>query len=103
MGQLEDFRASLKKRPDGNSQSGEPSSEQPTQKPAENKKTKKTMKRTSIGTTGELHFELKALCIWLKKNDMGSNPSLSDTLQEILKVYYKKYPDAKKFVDEFCE
>ena len=56
MGQLEDFRASLKKRPEGNSQSSEPSSQQPTQKTVENKQTKKPMKRTSIGITGELHF-----------------------------------------------
>ena len=103
MGQLEDFRASLKKRPEGNSLSSEPSSQQPTQKMVENKQTKKPMKRTSIGITGELHFELKGLCIWMKKQDLCNNPSLSDMLQEMLKVYYKKYPEAKKFVDDFCE
>ena len=103
MGQLEDFRASLKKRPESNKQSGKPSSQQPTEKTVENKQPRKQMKRTSIGISGELHFELKGLCIWMKKQDMCNNPSLSDTLQEMLKVYYKKYPEAKKFVDDFCE
>jgi len=43
MGQLEDFRASLKKRPEGNNQSGESSSQQPAQKTAENKQKRKPM------------------------------------------------------------
>jgi hypothetical protein len=28
---------------------------------------------------------------------------ITDTIQEMMRVYYKKYPEAKEFVEKFCE
>lgn len=97
MGQLEDFRASLKKRDSAMSSEGEI----PAKSIARAKQEK--MKRRALGMSGELHLELKALSVWRLKSQHGANPGITDTIEEILRVYYKKYPDAKKFVDEFCE
>lgn len=97
MGQLEDFRESLKKKKDIT----ENTLNDHTKPKSTN--TQQQMSRASIGISGELHFELKGLCIWMKKNGIGNNPSFSDMLKEVLKTYYKKYPEAKKFVEEFCE
>ena len=29
--------------------------------------------------------------------------NMNDTIQEMMRVYYKKYPEAKEFVEKFCE
>ena len=31
------------------------------------------------------------------------SPGITDTIQEMMRVYYKKYPEAKEFVEKFCE
>ena len=97
MGQLEDFRASLKRKDSAVSSEGEIS----VKSIAKAKQEK--MKRRTLGVSGELHLKLKALSVWRLKSQHGANPEITDTIQEMLRVYYKKSPDAKKFVDEFCE
>ena len=97
MGQLEDFRASLKKR--DASMSGE--GEIPVTSSVKTKQEK--MKRKTLGLSGELHLELKALSVWRIKNHPKASPGITDTIQEMMRVYYKKYPEAKEFVEKFCE
>lgn len=53
--------------------------------------------------SGELHLELKALSVWRIKSHSKASPGITDTIQEMMRVYYKKYPEAKEFVDKFCE
>ena len=96
MGQLEDFRASLKRKNSAVSSEGEI----PVKSIAKEKQEK--MKRRTLGVSGELHLELKALSVWRIKNYPEASSGITDTIQEMMKVYYKKYPDAKKFVDELC-
>ena len=92
MGQLEDFRASLKKRDASISGEGE----------IPVKARQEKMKRKTLGLSGELHLELKALSIWRIKSQCDTSHGITDTIQEMLKVYYRKHPDAKLFVEEFC-
>ena len=61
------------------------------------------MKRRTLGVSGELHFELKALSVWRIKSHSKASPGITDTIQETMRVYYKKYPETKEFVDKFCE
>ena len=56
MGQLEDFRASLKR------------------------------KDSAVSSEGEIPVK-----------------SIAKEKQKMMRVYYKKYPEAKEFVDKFCE
>ena len=53
--------------------------------------------------SGELHLELKALSVWRIKSHPKASPGITDTIQEMMMVYYKKYPEAKEFVEKFCE
>ena len=96
MGQLEDFRASLKRKDSAVSSEGEI----PVKSIAKAKQEK--MKRRTLGVSGELHLELKALSVWRIKSHPKASPGITDTIQEMMRVYYKKHPDAKRFVDEFC-
>ena len=96
MGQLEDFRASLKRKDSAVSSEGEI----PVKSIAKAKQEK--MKRRTLGVSGELHLELKALSVWRIKSHPKASPGITDTIQEMMRVYYKKYPEAKMFVDEFC-
>ena len=93
MGQLEDFRASLKRKDSAVSSEGEI--------PVKTKREK--MKRRTLGVSGELHLELKALSVWRIKSHPKASPGITDTIQEMMRVYYKKYPEAKEFVEKFCE
>ena len=61
------------------------------------------MKRRTLGVSGELHLELKALSVWRIKSHPKASPGITDTIQEMMRVYYKKYPEAKEFVEKFCE
>ena len=97
MGQLEDFRASLKKRDASMSGKGE------IPVTSSVKARQEKMKRKTLGLSGELHLELKALSVWRIKNHPKASPGITDTIQEMMRVYYKKYPEAKEFVDKFCE
>ena len=97
MGQLEDFRASLKRKDSTVSSEGEI----PVKSIAKEKQEK--MKRRTLGVSGELHLELKALSVWRIKSHPKASPGITDTIQEMMRVYYKKYPEAKEFVDKFCE
>ena len=97
MGQLEDFRASLKKRDSAVSSEGE----SPVKSIA--KSTQEKMKRKTLGISGELHLELKVLSIWKMKSNPEASSGITDTIQEMLKVYYEEYPEAKIFVDEFSK
>ena len=96
MGQLEDFRASLKRKDSSVCSEGDI----PVKSIAKAKQEK--MKRRTLGVSGELHLELKALSVWRIKNHSEASPGITDTIQEMLRVYYKKHPDAKRFVEEFC-
>lgn len=98
MGQLEDFRESLKKKKDlthSNVREFEP-------KPSCYSRQEQAARR-NISLSRDLHLVLKSLNIWMIKEHIADSPRITDTILEMLKVYYKKYPDAKKFVDEFCE
>ena len=64
MGQLEDFRASLKR------------------------------KDSAVSSEGEIP---------VKSIAKAKQENMNDTIQEMMRVYYKKYPEAKEFVDKFCE
>ena len=97
MGQLEDFRASLKRKDSAVSSEGEI----PVKSIAKEKQEK--MKRRTLGVSGELHLELKALSVWRIKNHPKASPGITDTIQEMMRVYYKKYPEAKEFVEKFWE
>ena len=97
MGQLEDFRASLKRKDSAVSSEGEI----PVKSIAKEKQEK--MKRRTLGVSGELHLELKALSVWRIKSHPKASPGITDTIQEMMRVYYKKYPEAKEFVEKFCE
>ena len=97
MGQLEDFRASLKRKDSAESSEGEI----PVKSIAKAKQEK--MKRRTLGVSGELHLELKALSVWRIKNHPKASSGITDTIQEMMRVYYKKYPEAKEFVEKFCE
>ena len=97
MGQLEDFRASLKRKDSAVSSEGEI----PVKSIAKAKQEK--MKRRTLGVSGKLHLELKALSVWRIKNHPKASPGITDTIQEMMRVYYKKYPEAKEFVEKFCE
>ena len=96
MGQLENFRASLKRKDSAVSSEGDI--------PVKNvsKAEQEKMKRRTLGVSGELHLELKALSVWRIKSHPKASPGITDTIQEMMRVYYKKHPDAKLFVDEFC-
>ena len=96
MEQLEDFLASLKRKDSAVSSEGEI----PVKSIAKEKQEK--MKRRTLGVSGELHLELKALSVWRIKSHPKASPEITDTIQEMMRVYYKKHPDAKRFVDEFC-
>ena len=98
MGQLEDFRESLKKRKDSPERGEIESPVKSGTKTNQGRRIRKT-----LGISGELHLELKALNIWRIKKHNEPSSGITDTIQEMLKVYYKKYPEAKKFVDDFCE
>ena len=97
MGQLEDFRASLKRKDSAVSSEGEI----PEKSIAKARQEK--MKRRTLGVSGELHLELKALSVWRIKSHSKASPGITDTIQEMMRVYYKKYPEAKEFVEKFCE
>ena len=97
MGQLEDFRASLKNRDSAMSSEGDI----PAKGMVKTKREK--MKRRTLGVSGELHLELKALSVWRIKKHPKASPGITDTIQEMMRVCYKKYPEAKEFVDKFCE
>ena len=97
MGQLEDFRASLKRKDSAVSSGGEI----PVKSIAKAKQEK--MKRRTLGVSGELHLELKALSVWRIKSHPKASPGITDTIQEMMRVYYKKYLEAKEFVEKFCE
>ena len=97
MGQLEDFRASLKRKDSAESSEREI----PVKSIAKEKQVK--MKRRTLGVSGELHLELKALSGWRIKSHPTTSPGLTDTSREMMRVYYTKYPEAKEFVEKFCE
>ena len=97
MGQLEDFRASLKKRDSAMSSEGDI----PAKSIAKEKQEK--MKWRTLWVSSELHLELKALSVWRIKSHSKASPGITDTIQEMMRVYYKKYPEAKEFVEKFCE
>ena len=97
MGQLEDFRASLKKRDSAVNNEGEI----PVKSIAKAKQVK--MKRRTLGVSGELHLELKALSVWRIKIHSKASPGITDTIQEMMRVYYRKYPEAKEVSEKFCE
>ena len=70
MGQLEDFRASLKRKDSAVNSEGE----SPVKSIAKEKQEK--MKRRTLGVSGELHLELKALSVWrIKSHPKGSSVS----------------------------
>ena len=70
MGQLEDFRASLKRKDSAVSSEGEI----PVKSIAKAKQEK--MKRRTLGVSGELHLELKALSVWrIKSHPKASSVS----------------------------
>ena len=96
MGQLEDFRVSLKRKDSVVSSEGEIM----VKNVSKEKQVK--LKRSTLGVSGELHLELKALSVWRIKNHPKASPGITDTIREMLTVYYKEYPDAKEFVDECC-
>ena len=75
MGQLEDFRASLKRKDSAVSSEGEI----PVKSIAKEKQEK--MKRRTLGVSGELHLELKALSVWRIKSHPKASPGI--TLQDI--------------------
>ena len=93
MGQLEDFRASLKRKDSAVSIEGEI----PVKNVSKAKQEK--MKRRTLGVSGELHLELKALSVWRIKSHPKASPGITDTIQEMMRVYYKKYPEAKEIVE----
>ena len=97
MGQLEDFRASLKRKDSAVGSEGEI----PVKSIAKAKQEK--MKRRTLGVSGELHLELKALSVWRIKSHPKTSPGITDTIQEMMRVYYKKYPEAKESGEKFCE
>ena len=97
MGQLEDFRASLKRKDSAESSEGEI----PVKSIAKEKQEK--MKRRTLGVSGELHLELKALSVWRIKSHSKARPGITDTIQEMMRVYYKNYPEAKEVGEKFCE
>ena len=94
MGQLEDFRESLKRKDSAVRSEGEMSIARAKQE---------KIKRRTVGVSGELHLELKALSVWRIKSHPKASPGITDTIQEMMRVYYKKYPKAKEFVEKFCE
>ena len=73
MGQLEDFRASLKRKDSAVSSEGEI----PVKSIAKAKQEK--MKRRTLGVSGELHLELKALSVWRIKSHPKARPGITDT------------------------
>ena len=64
MGQLEDFRASLKR------------------------------KDSAVSSEGEIP---------VKSIAKAKQEKMNDTIQKMMRVYYKKSPEAKEFVEKFCE
>lgn len=98
MGQLEDFRESLKKKKDTVQSEVRENESKPVRRIRQEQAA-----RRNISLSRDLHLELKSLNIWMIKEHIADSPRITDTIQELLKVYYKKYPDAKKFVDDFCE
>ena len=64
MGQLEDFRTSLKR------------------------------KDSAVSSEGEIP---------VKNVSKAKQEKMNDTIQKMMRVYYKKYPEAKEFVEKFCE
>ena len=98
MGQLEDFRESLKKKKDTVQSEVRENESKPVRRIRQEQAA-----RRNISLSRDLHLELKSLNIWMIKEHIADSPRITDTIKELLKVYYKKYPDAKKFVDEFCE
>ena len=96
MGQLEDFRASLKRKDSAMNSEGEI----PVKSIAKAKQEK--MKRRTLGVSGELHLELKTLSVWRLKSHPKASPEITDTIQKMMRVYYKKYPEAKEFAEGFC-
>lgn len=98
MGQLEDFRESLKKKKDTVQSEVRENESKPVRRIRQEQAA-----RRNISLSRDLHLELKSLNIWMIKEHIADSPRITDTIKELLKVYYKKYPDAKKFVDDFCE
>ena len=72
MGQLEDFRASLKRKDSAESSEGEI----PVKSIAKAKQEK--MKRRTLGVSGELHLELKALSVWRTSSGVEGAQCLED-------------------------
>ena len=70
MGQLEDFRASLKRKDSAVNIEGEI----PVKNVSKAKQEK--MKRRPLGVSGELHLELKAISVWRIKNHPKASPIL---------------------------
>ena len=69
MGQLEDFRASLKRKDSAESSEGEI----PVKSIAKEKQEK--MKRRTLGVSGELHLELKALSVRRRRSSSINSAS----------------------------
>ena len=53
------------------------------------------MKRRTLGVSGELHLELKALSVWRIKKHPKASPGITDTILDMMRVYFKEYPGAK--------
>ena len=100
MGQLEDFRASLKRKDSAVSSEGEI----PVRNVSKAKQEK--MKRRTLGVSGELHLELKALSVWRIKSHPKASPGITDTIQEMMRVYYRsirrRRSSSKSSVSEGC-
>lgn len=109
MSQLDNFRESLKKRPARemvtvtvtNADTVHEDKSVPRATMPYNKEGR--LKRSSIGVSGELHAELKALCFWMKKKGIRNNPGITDVISEMMSAYYEVHPEAKEFVGKFWE
>ena len=82
MGQLEDFRASLKRKDSAVSSEGEI----PVKSIAKAKQEK--MKRRTLGVSGELHLELKALSAWRIKSHPMASPGITDTIHSLFLILH---------------
>lgn len=72
-------------------------------KPAEKKVAKMPKASRSysqaLSLPGELHAEFSDVKYWAAKNKVIPAQSAQALLKVMLELFYKKYPDAKKFVD----
>ena len=48
-------------------------------------------------------FGCSTTTAWRIKSHPKARPGITDTIQEMMRVYYKKYPEAKEFVEKCCE